>query len=82
MKEEDICKLLIRLCKIFESSEDKLKSAISLLQRLGVEGQALSELVARVPRLLTIQRKKFWSHLNRPRIWGSEGIKDFCSCFA
>jgi mTERF domain-containing protein len=52
MKEEDIAKLVITNARIFNDREDKLKSAISLLQRLGVEGDALSELVARQPRLL------------------------------
>jgi mTERF domain-containing protein len=58
MKEEHICKLLIAYAKIFEYSEDKLNSAISLLQRLGFNGQELAELVARVPRLLTISEEK------------------------
>jgi mTERF domain-containing protein len=53
MKEEDIAKIVIRNSRIFLCREDRLKSRISFLQRLGVDGQELSELVARVPRLLT-----------------------------
>jgi len=53
MKKDDICKLVITDSSILNHSEDKLRSVISLLQRLGVEGEALSKLVARQPRLLT-----------------------------
>lgn len=52
MKEEDIAKLLITNARIFNHREEKFKSAISLLQRLGVEGDALSELVAKEPSFL------------------------------
>lgn len=58
MNQEDICKLLLARAKIFESAEDKLNSSFLLLQRLGVKGQELSELVARVPALLTASEEK------------------------
>lgn len=41
MKKWDIYKLCIEGSRVFSSSEHKLKSAISLLQQLGVEGLAL-----------------------------------------
>jgi mTERF domain-containing protein len=50
--EEDITKIINKDALIFSAREDKLKSTILLLQRLGVEGQALSELVGTQPRLL------------------------------
>lgn len=52
MKEEGIRKLLITNARPLGLSENKLKSAFSLLQGLGAEGQELSRLTARVPRLL------------------------------
>jgi mTERF domain-containing protein len=58
MKEEDIAKLVITNARIFSNREDKLKSGISLLQRLGVEGQQLSELVAMEPLLLSASEEK------------------------
>jgi len=53
-----MCKLLYTNSTILDLSEDKLKSAISVLQRLGIEGDALSNLLARTPRLLTYGEKK------------------------
>jgi len=53
MTEDDISKLVMNNARIFNSAEDKLKSAISLLQRLGVERKELSHLVAKQPLLLT-----------------------------
>lgn len=58
MNQEDICKLLLARAKVFETAEDKLNSKFSLLQRLGVKGQELSELVGRVPALLTSSEEK------------------------
>lgn len=58
MEEEDIYKLVITGAKTLDASEKKLKSAISLLKRVGVEGRALSELVAKQPRLLTATEEK------------------------
>jgi mTERF domain-containing protein len=58
MEEEDISKLVITHARIFDSSENKLKSALSVLQRLGVEGRVLSELVGKQPRLLTTSEDK------------------------
>jgi mTERF domain-containing protein len=58
MKEEDISALILRNARLFGGREDKLKSAISLLQRLGVEGHVLSQLVAKQPRLLTTSEER------------------------
>jgi len=58
MKKEDIAKLLFIEANIFNSSDRKHKSAISVLQNLGIEGEALSELLARLPRLLTVSEEK------------------------
>ena len=70
MNEEHICKLLIANANIFNTREDEFQSAMSFLKGLGVEGQALAELVASQPRLLTTSEKRLQYHLNRPRIWG------------
>jgi len=58
MKKEDICKLMYTDSRIFTSSEGKIKSAISLLQRFGVEGEVLSKSLGRQPRLLSNSREK------------------------
>jgi mTERF domain-containing protein len=58
INKEDMCKLVYTDSKILDKSEDKLKSAISLLQRLGLEGEALSKLVARQPRLVMYAEEK------------------------
>jgi len=58
MKKEDICKLIYSDSKVLNNSEEKFKSAISLLQRLGVEGEALSNLLAMQPRLVTCTEEK------------------------
>jgi len=46
MKKEDISKLITTNGQVFKSNEHKLKSVISLLQRLGVESDVLPKLVA------------------------------------
>lgn len=58
MKEEGIRKLLITNARPLGLSENKLKSAFSILQSLGAEGQELSRLTARVPRLLLASEQK------------------------
>jgi mTERF domain-containing protein len=58
MKEEDISKLVYTNSNIFTMSEGRIKFAISLLQRLGIEGQELSKSLATQPRLLTISEEK------------------------
>jgi len=58
MKEEHITKLVCHNARIINLTENKLRSKISLLQKLGVEGQALSEILACHPRLLTISEEK------------------------
>jgi hypothetical protein len=58
MKEEDISKLVIMNAWIYNLRENKLKSAITLLQRLGVEGETLSILLLREPRLLMVLEEK------------------------
>jgi len=58
MKEEDISRLVYRNSKIFNSGEGRMREAIALLQRLGVEGQALSQLLAKEPRLLSVSEEK------------------------
>jgi hypothetical protein len=58
IKEEDISKVVIRDATIFDVREDKLKSITSLFLRLGVEGNALSYLVAKQPRLLKMSEEK------------------------
>ena len=46
MKEGDISKLVLKYTRIFSLREDKLKSAILLLQQLSVEGRVLLKLMA------------------------------------
>jgi len=58
IKEEDIFKLVINDASIFDSREEKLKSRTSLLLSLGLEGNVLSYLVARQPRLLNMSEEK------------------------
>jgi mTERF domain-containing protein len=58
MKEEDISRLVYADAEIFDSSEERMKNAITLLQRLGVEGQVLSQLVVNQPRLLATSEEK------------------------
>jgi mTERF domain-containing protein len=58
MKEEDVAKLVYRDKWIFSNNERRLKSAFSLLQELFIEGEALSDLVARVPRLLLTSEER------------------------
>jgi hypothetical protein len=59
MKEEDIAKLVIRDARIFNSREDRVKSAISLLRKLCGEGQALSELIDYTSFTLSFKGKGF-----------------------
>lgn len=58
MKEEHLSKLLSTNARIFNLGEQKLRSSISLLQKLGVEGEALSDILAWVPHLLTASEEK------------------------
>jgi mTERF domain-containing protein len=58
MEEKVIAKLVYSDSETFSSSEDKLKSVIVLLQRLGTEGDALSESVARQLHLLATSAEK------------------------
>lgn len=57
MKEEDITKFIYTSARSIELSENRLKSTILVLRKLGLEGEALSELVAREPRLFTALEK-------------------------
>lgn len=59
MKDEDFSKLVSTNTRIFNLSEQKLRSSISLLQKLGFEGESLSDILARVPYLLTVSEEKF-----------------------
>jgi mTERF domain-containing protein len=58
MKEEDITKLVQTYARFLGQSERRIKSAISLLHKLGIDGEALSEILATQPRLLTTQEEK------------------------
>lgn len=58
MKKEHLSKLVSTNARIFNLSEQKLRSSISLLQKLGVEGEALSDILAWTPRLLTASEEK------------------------
>lgn len=53
MKKEDITKFLLVGASTLTSSIRRHKSAISVLQNLGIEGEAMPELLLRQPRLLT-----------------------------
>jgi len=80
MKEEDIAKLVISNARIFNISEDKLKSAISLLQKLFGEGQALSELIATQPRFLTVSEETVLESFKQAEDLGCQkGSKMFAS---
>lgn len=57
MKEEDITKFIYTSARSIELSENRLKSAVLVLRKLGLEGEALSELVAREPRVFTALEK-------------------------
>lgn len=57
MKEEDITKFIYNSARSIELSENRLKSTIIVLRKLGLEGKSLSELVAREPRLFTALEK-------------------------
>jgi len=58
MKEEHVSKLVYNHSKVFSYSEHRVKSAISLLQKQGVEGEFLSVLLAFQPRFLTAPEEK------------------------
>lgn len=58
MKEEDIIKLVQTEARILGQSELRLKYAISLLQKLGIDGEELPEILTRQPRLLTTPEQK------------------------
>jgi len=58
VKEEHLCKLVYADSRIFCSREQRLRSSISLLQKLEVEGEALSEILAWHPPLLTASEEK------------------------
>jgi hypothetical protein len=58
MKEKDIARLFHNGANTFKSSERKLKAAVSLLQKYGIEGETLAEFLARQPRLLTVPEEK------------------------
>eukprot|EP00253_Pinus_taeda_P010773 PITA_10773 len=64
INKEDMCKLVYNDSQILNLTEDKIKSAISVLQRLGIEGDALSNLLARAPRLLTYTEEKVMESFN------------------
>jgi mTERF domain-containing protein len=70
MKKEDVDKLVYRDTWIFTSSERRLKSAFSLLQELGIEGEALSDLVARVPRLLLTSEERIVESFKQAECFG------------
>lgn len=52
IKKEDVAKFVKADAGIFHASERTLKSGISVLQKMGIEGEALSDLLVREPRLL------------------------------
>lgn len=58
MRGKDISKLVCVNSWVLTVAEEKLKSVISLLQKLGIEGQELSELLEKQPRLLTCSEEK------------------------
>jgi len=78
MQEEDISKLVSNYALIFNSREDKLKSATSLLQRLGVEGKALSHLVVKQPLLMRTSEEKVMESFKQAENLGfKKGSKPF-----
>jgi len=80
MKEEDIAKFVCRSARIFNSREGRLKSGLSLLQRLGVESHALSELVATQPRLLAASEEKVIESFKQAEGFGFKmGTKSFAN---
>jgi mTERF domain-containing protein len=58
MNEKDIAKLVQTGARAFDASEGRIKSVISLLQKLGYEGEALSDLLARQPSLIVMSEEK------------------------
>lgn len=80
MKREDITKLLLTGAHTIVSSESKHMSAISVLQNLGIEGEALSELLARQPRLLVASEEKIIESFKQAEDLGfKKGSKMFAS---
>jgi mTERF domain-containing protein len=78
MTEEDISKLLTTNTLLFDARDDNLKSAISLLQGLGFEGQVLSELVATQPSLLMTSEEKIMKLFKQAEDLGfKKGSKTF-----
>jgi hypothetical protein len=80
MRVEDISKLIYTDSRIFQSSDSRLKTGISLLQRLGFEGKALSHLLSRQPRLLTTSEEKVIESIKLAEDMGVEkGSKKFAN---
>eukprot|EP01018_Ginkgo_biloba_P022643 Gb_26176 [translate_table: standard] len=79
MDEKDITKLISTDSRVFNLSlEPRLKSAISFLREFGMEGEALSQLLAKQPRLLTTSEKKITDSFKQAENFGlTKGSKLF-----
>eukprot|EP01018_Ginkgo_biloba_P022645 Gb_26175 [translate_table: standard] len=79
MDDKGIAKLIFTDSKVFNMSlERRLKTAISFLREFGMEGEALSHLLAKQPRLLTISEKKISDAFKQAEKFGlTKGSKLF-----
>lgn len=80
MRGKDISKLVCVNSWVLSVAEEKLKSVISLLQKLGIEGQELSELLEKQPRLLTCSEEKLMESFKQAEYIGfKKGSKMFAA---
>jgi len=80
MKEEDVCKLICSYPTIFNIREHRVKSTISLLQKMGVEGEFLLFLLAWQPRLFSASEEKVMESFKQAEDLGvKKGSKPFAA---
>jgi len=80
MKEDDVCKLIYNYPTIFSMREHRVKFAISLLQKMGVEGEFLSFLLAWQPRLFSASEEKVMESFKQAEDLGvKKGSKPFAA---
>jgi mTERF domain-containing protein len=80
MKEDDVCKLIYSYPTIFSVREHRVKSTISLLQKMGVEGEFLSFLLAWQPRLFCASEEKVTESFKQAEDLGvKKGSKPFAA---
>ena len=54
VNEKDITKFVQNGARAFDATKERIKSGIFYLQKLGREGEALSELLARYPAIVNM----------------------------